>query len=146
MENMEYSGLLHPNIEYANKSGVFLKMKQKDGYYVFEKNEELLSDEEKIKFKELWMFITKSARKSGIKLFDSAEIMDAIQSRIKKILNSEAADHAMAEADKTGEVVLVRDIEISLFDHGTERITGLTLGISVPAGASEAIARERAHE
>ena len=45
----------------------------------------------------------------------------------------------MAEADETGKVVLVRDVDISLFDHGTGRVTSLTLGISVPAGASEAL-------
>jgi len=148
MEDMEYSGLLYADVEYVTASGeVFLKIKKKDAwgpiFYVFEKNEELLSDEEKIKFKKDWRLITKTMGKAGIKLFDSSEIMEAIQAQIDKVLESEDAERAMAEADETGEFVLVRDIEISLFDHGTGRIVSLTLGISVPAGASENIKRWR---
>lgn len=139
---MEYSSLMHPNMEYSTKSGeVFFKMKRKDEwgptYYVFEKNEEVLSDEEKTMFKEAWSIIKMGAKVCGIKLFDSAEIMEALQAKIKDVLISEDAERAMAEADETGEIVLVRDIDISLFDHGTGRVTSLTIGISVLAGASE---------
>ena len=139
---MEYSGLMHPNMEYSTKSGkVFFKMKRKDEwgptYYIFDLNEEVLSDEEKTKFNKAWEIMTTAARVLGIKLFDSAEIMEALQAKIKEVLTSEDAEHAMAEADETGEVVLVRDIDISLFDHGTGRVTSLTIGISVPEGASE---------
>jgi len=135
---------MHPNIEYSTKSGdVFFKIKRKDEwgptYYVFELNEELLSDEEKTKFKEAWSIMKMGARVCGIKLFDSTEIMDALQAKIKEVLESDDAERAMAEADETGEIVLVRDIDISLFDHGTGRVTSLTLGISVPSGASEAL-------
>jgi len=42
-------------------------------------------------------------------------------------------------ADKMEDRVLVRDIKISLFDHGTGRITSLDIGISVLAGASKVI-------
>jgi len=144
MEDIEYSGLMHPNIEYSTKSGdVFFKMKRKDEwgptYYVFELNEKLLSDEEKPKFKEAWSIMKMGARVCGIKLFDSTEIMDALQAKMKEVLESKDAERAIAEADETGEVTLVRDVDISLFDHGTGKVTSLTLGISVPAGASETI-------
>ena len=142
MEDIEYSGLLHANIEYATKSGeVFFKMKRKDGrgstYYVFELHEELIPEEEKRPFNKAWSIMKAVAGKLGIKVFDSAEIMEAIQAQIKKVLESKDAERAMAEADAMKEPVLVRDIDISLFDHGTGRITSLTLGISVLAGASE---------
>ena len=139
---MEYSGLMHPNIEWKTESGdVFFKIKRKDEwgpqYYIFEKNEKVLSDEEKTKFNEAWEFLTVAAGIMRIKLFDSAEIWEALETKIKEVLTSEDAERAMAEADKTGEVILVRDIDISLFDHGTGRVTSLTIGISVPAGSSE---------
>jgi len=139
---MEYSGLMHPNMEYSTKSGeVFFTMKRKDEwgptYYIFELHEEVLSDEEKTRFKEGWSIIKMGAKVCGIKLFDSAEIKDALETKIKEVLTSEDAECAMAEADETGEIVLVRDIDISLFDHGTGQITSLTIGISVPAGSSE---------
>jgi len=144
MEGIEYSGLMHPSVEYTTKSGeVFFSMKRKDEwgptYYVFEKNEEVLSDEEKTQFNKAWELMTTAAGAMGITLFDSAEIKDALENKIKEVLESEDAERAMAEADESGKVVLVRDVDISLFDHRTGRVTSLTLGISVPAGASEAL-------
>ena len=116
-----------------------MKRKEEWGptYYVFEKNLEFLSDEEKTRFDLGLEFISMVAGKAGFKLFDSAEIMEAVEAQIKKVLESEDAKRAMAEADETGELILVRDIDISLYDHGTKQITSLTIGISVPAGASE---------
>ena len=141
---LEYSGLMYANIEWKNASGeVFFKLKRKEDwgptYYVFEKNLDVLSDEEKTKFKLGWKIISEVAGKAGFKLFDSAEIMEAVEAQIKIVLESKDAKRAMAEADETGEITLVRDIDINLFDHGTRRITSLTLGISVPAGASESV-------
>jgi len=108
-------------------------------YYIFELNKEVLSEEEKNDFEKAWEFMRAVAGTMGIRLFDGSEIKDAILSKIKEVLTSEDAKRAMAEADKTGEFVLVRDIDISLFNHATGRITSLTIGISVPAGASESI-------
>ena len=130
------------NIEWKTASGeVVFRMKRKEEwgptYYVFEKNLDVLSEEERAKFEEGWEAISGAAGLIGISLFDSREIMEAVEPQIKKVIQSEDAKRAMAEADKTGEFVLVRDIDISLYDHGTKKITSLTIGISVPAGASE---------
>ncbi len=135
---------MYPTIEWATKSGeVFFKLKRKEDwgptYYVFEKNLELLSDEEKTKFKLGWKTMSEVAGKLGFKLFDNAEIMEAVEPQIKLVLESEDAKRAMAEADETGEITLVRDIDISLYDHGTKQITSLTIGISVASGALESI-------
>jgi len=144
MEELEYSGLMYADLEWKNVKGeVFFKLKRKTDfgpiYYVFEKNEELLSEEEKILFKKSWEQITIGAGLCGVQLFDSREIMDAVQNQIKKVMESDEARAAMVEADRTGEVTLVRDVQVSLFDFGTQKVTGLTVGISVPAGASEKI-------
>jgi len=133
---------MHANIEWKNASGeVVFRMKRKEDwgptYYVFEKNMDVLSDKERAKFEEGWEEISWAAGLLGFLLFDSREIMDAVQAQIKIVMESEDAKRAMAEADETGELVLVRDIDISLYDHGTKQITSLTIGISVPAGASE---------
>ncbi len=143
-EDLEYSGLMYPNLEWKNASGdVILKLKRKEDwgpvYYVFEKNLEFLSDEERTRFDADWDFISMVAGKAGFKLFDSAEIMEAVHAQLKAVLESEDGKRAMAEADETGEITLVRDIDIRLYDHGTRRITSLTIGISVPSGASENI-------
>jgi len=144
MENLEYSGLMHPNVEWKNAAGkVFFSMKKKEDwgptYYVFEINRDILSDNEQSKFEECWEIICHSAGLMNILLFDSQEIMDAVETQIKNVMISEDAKRAIAEADDTGERVLVRDIDISLFDHGTREITSLTIGISVLAGSSESI-------
>ncbi len=141
---LEYSGLMHSNLEWKTASGdVILKLKRKEDwgpvYYVFEKNLEFLSDEERTSFDANWNFICMVAGKAGLELFDSAEIMEAVEAQIKIVLTSEEAERAMAEADETGETTLVRDVDISVFDHGTGRITSLTLGISVLSGASESV-------
>jgi len=119
---------------------VFFKIKRKDEwgkpYYIFELNEELIPEKEKQPFNKAWNIMKSISGKTGIKIFDSAEIMDAVQAKMKEIMESEDAARAMAKADETGELTLVRDIKISLFDHGTGRVTGLTLGVSVPAGVS----------
>ena len=135
---------MYPTIEWKNASGdVVFKLKRKEEwgptYYVFEKNLEVLSDEEKTKFKLGWKTMSEVAGKLGFKLFDHAEIMEAVEPQIKLVLESEDAKRAMAEADETGEITLVRDIDISLYDHGTKQITSLTIGISVAAGASESL-------
>jgi len=144
MEIREYSDLMHPNMEYSTKSGeVFFTMKRNDEwgptYYIFDLNEEVLSDDEKTKFKEAWSIIKMGAKVCGIKLFDSVEIKEALQAKIKEVMTSEDAERDMAETDETREIILVRDIDISLFDHGTGRVISLTLGVSVPAWASEMI-------
>jgi len=144
MENLEYTGLMYPTLEWKTASGdVVFKLKRKEDwgptYYVFEKNMEVLSDEDKTNFDSCWEYLTLAAVKAGFKLFDHAEILEAVEPQIKKALESEDGKRAMAEADETGEITLVRDIDISLFDHGTKQITSLTIGISVPAGASESL-------
>jgi len=144
MEDIEFSGLLHPNIEWTTESGeVFFSLKRKDEwgptYYIFDLNLELLPDEDKTKFDEAWEIMKIAAIACGIKLFDTVEIQAAVITRVKEILKSEDAEKAMAEADKTGEITLVRDIKISLFDHATGQVTSLEIGISVPPGSAELI-------
>lgn len=136
MENMEYSGLLSPDVEFKTKSGkVFFRMKRKTDwgplYYVFEKPDAGLSDEEKESLDKAFKVISTFAGMMGIQLFDSAEIWDALQNKIIGVLESMEAKKARAKAKETGDLVLVRDVDISLFDHGTGKITTLTMGISV---------------
>jgi len=145
MEDLEFTGLLSPHIQYKTKSGeVFFSMKRKSEwgpptYYVFELNDKVLTDEEKTKFNEAWNIIKMAARACRMSLFDSREIQDAVMTQIKKVLESEDAEKATDEADRTGEITLVRDIDISLFNHATGRITSLQIGISVPPGSAELI-------
>jgi len=144
MEDIEFSRLMHPNIEWSTESGeVFFSLKRKEEwgptYYIFDLNLEVLSDYEKKQFEESWNIMKLGAIACGVKLFDTNEIQDAVITRVKEILKSEDAEKAMAEADKTGEITLVRDIKISLFDHATGQVTSLEIGISVPPGSSELI-------
>jgi len=144
MEDIEFSRLLHANLEWSTESGeVFFSLKRKDEwgptYYIFDMNLEVLPDDQKAKFNEAWDIMKLGAIACGVKLFDTNEIQDAVITRVKEILTSENAEKAMDEADKTGEITLVRDIEISLFDHATGQVTSLEIGISVPPGSAELI-------
>jgi len=139
MGELEYSGLMDANLEFTNEAGeIIFTMKRKDNYnslyYLFEKHEDKMSSEDKQKFEMAWDFITMAAALMKIHLYDSNELVDGIRGMAKSILESEEGEHAMEEADKMGERVLVRDIDIKIFDHGTGRIDNLTVGISVPPG------------
>jgi len=144
MDELEYSGLMYANLEFTNEAGeIIFTMKRKDDYnslyYLFEKHEDKMSSEDKQKFEIAWEIITMAAALMRIPLYDSNELIDGIAGRAKSILESEEGEHAMEKADKMGEKVLVRDIDIKIFDHGTERIDNLTVGISVTPGARQAI-------
>lgn len=127
------------NLEFTNEAGeIIFTMKRKDNYnslyYLFEKHEDKMSSEDKQKFEMAWDFITMAAALMKIPLYDSNELVEGIMGMAKSILESEEGEHAMDKADNTGERVLVRDIDIKIFDHGTGRIDNLTVGISVPPG------------
>jgi len=139
MGELEYSGLMDATLEFTNEDGeIIFTMKRKDNYnslyYLFEKHEDKMSSENKQKFEMAWDFITMAAALMKIPLYDSNELIDGITGKAKIVMISEDAERAMQEADNTGERVLVRDIDIKIFDHGTGRIDNLTVGISVPPG------------
>jgi len=138
MEHGEYSGLMYADIEWKTEDGqVFFSMKKKSDwgptYYVFEKNLDVLPEEERAKFEEGFIEIARMAGIIGIRLYDSREIMDAVQSKMRELMDSTDWEKAEKEAETSKENVLVKDIKISLFDHGTGEIEGLTIGISVPS-------------
>ena len=144
MGELEYSGLMDANLEFTNEAGeIIFTMKRKDNYnslyYLFEKHEDKMSSEDKQKFEMAWDFITMAAALMKIPLYDSNELVEGIMGMAKSILESEEGEHAMDKADNAGERVLVRDIDIKIFDHGTGRIDNLTVGISVPPGARQAM-------
>jgi len=144
MGELEYSGLMDANLEFTNEDGeIIFTMKRKDNYnslyYLFEKHEDKMSSEDKQKFEMAWDFITMAAALMRIPLYDSNELVEGIMGMAKSILESEEGEHAMDKADNAGERVLVRDIDIKIFDHGTGRIDNLTVGISVPPGARQAM-------
>ena len=137
MGEPEYSGLMDANLEFKNNAGeIIFKMKRKDNYgslyYIFEKYEDKMSSEDKQNFEMGWEIITMAAAFMGIPLYDSNELIEGIMGRAKILLDSEDGERAMEEADKTGENVLVRDIDVKIFNHGTGQINNLTVGISVP--------------
>ena len=144
MSTLETTGLLHATMELKNKSGeIIFKMKRKDDYgslfYVFEKNEDLMSSEEKENFAKAFELISISAAYMGTPLYDSKELIEGIAGKTQILLRTRAAERARKKADKTGKTVLVRDIDIKVFDHATGRINNLTVGISMPPGGSEYI-------
>lgn len=133
---------MYANMEFTNEAGeIIFRMKRKDNYgslyYLFEKHEDKMSSEDKQNFANAWEIITMAAELMRIPLYDTNELMDGLLGRAKIVLTSEDAERAMEKADKTGETVLVRDIDIKIFNHGTGLIDNLTIGISVPPGASQ---------
>jgi len=141
---IELEGLMYANMVFKNKDGeIFFSMKRKDNYdslyYIFEKNEDIMTAEEKEQFAKGFEFIAMSAGALGIPLYDSRELMDGVSGKMQVLMRSKEAVRALKKADKTGKVALVQDIDIKVFDHGTGRINNLTVGISVPPVGSENI-------
>ena len=144
MGEIEYSRLLYADMVYKNKDGeVVFSMKRKDGYnslyYIFELNEENMTPEEILLFAEAFEAIKMGARMMDIPLYDSKELMDGVSGQIQVLLGTKDALHALKKADKTEELVLVRDVDVKVFDHATGKINSITVGISVPPGAGEYI-------
>jgi len=136
MGGIENSGLLFPDIEWKTETGeVFFSLKQKKewgGYYLFEKNLEVLPEEERPEFEKAWLDIMRMAGLIGIRLYDSKEIWDGLTAKAKAILQTEAAEIAKEKANRLGEHVLIKDIQVSLHNFATGEIESLTVGISVP--------------
>ena len=87
MEDIEFSRLMHPNIEWATKSGeVFFSLKRKEEwgptYYIFDLNLEVLPDEEKTKFREAFSIMKLGARACGIKLSELLRVCVLVPSII----------------------------------------------------------------
>ena len=140
MAELEFSNLMHANMVFKNKKGeVVFSMKRKDGYYIFEKKEENMTAEEIPQFAEAFQMIAGGAQMLGIPLYDSKELWAGVSGMTQVVLRSKDGLRAAKKANKTGEVTLVRDVDIKVFDHGTGKINTLTVGISVPPGADDYI-------
>ncbi len=144
MSELENSGLLYADMVYKNKDGgIVFSMKRKEGYgslyYIFEKNEDIMTSYEKEQFAKAFEVIAMGAAHMGFPLYDSRELMDGVTGQIQVLLRTKEAKRAMKKADKTGKIVLVRDIDVKVFDHATGRINNLTVGISIPPESSEYI-------
>ena len=135
---MEFSGLMHSKPLLTNEKGeVVLSIKRKEGYYIFEKREEAMSEEMKATFPEAFDMICFGARTLGIPLYDFNELTEGMNSQILATLKPKDAIRAIKKASRTGKTVLVKDIDIKIFDHGTSKIHTLTVGVSVPPGGEE---------
>ena len=142
MSDMEFTRLMHGKAFLKNEKGeVVFKMKRKEGYgsvyYIFEKNEEAMSDEMKAEFPEAFEVMCMGARMLGIPFYDFNELTDGVNGQILATLKTKEAIRAMEKANRTGKIVLVRDIDVKIFDHGTRKINTITVGVSVPPGGEE---------
>ena len=142
MSDMEFSQLMHGKAVLRNEKGeVVFTMKRKEGYgsvyYIFEKNLEAMSEEMKKDFPEAFEMMCRSARMLGIPFYDFYELTDGVNGQVLGVLKTEEAIRAMKKANRTGKVVLVRDIDVKVFDHGTRKINTITVGVSVPPGGEE---------
>lgn len=131
----DFSGLLGPSLVVHNSKGeVIFSMKRKDKYppmyYIFEKHEDKMSEEEKEKFKQAWAMISGLAGLMGLPLYDMREISDGMEAQVETIKKTDEYKEAMKKAD-SGELVFVKDISFKLFDHATGNINTLTVGVNL---------------
>ena len=125
MSDMEFSGLMHGKAFLRNEKGeVVFKMKRKEGYgscyYIFEKNEEAMSEEMKKDFPKAFKVMCMGARTLGLPFYDFNELTDGVNGQILATLKTKAAIRAIKKASRTGKVVFVKDIDVKVFDHGTQ--------------------------
>lgn len=138
MSDFEFGGLMHAMPILKNETGdVVFSMKRKDGYYIFEKNEDAMSDEMRKTFPEAFDMMCLGARTLGIPFYDFNELTDGVNGRIMETLKTKEAIRAIKKASRTGKTVFVKDIDVKIFDHGTGGINTLTVGVSVPPGGEE---------
>ena len=131
----DFSDLLGPNLTVRNSKGeVIFAMKRKDKYppmyYIFEKHEDRMDEEEKKKFDMMWPVMTGAAVVLGLPLYDMREIGDGMEAQVKTIMKTDEYKQAMKGADE-GELVFVKDINFKIFDHATGNINTLTVGVNL---------------
>ncbi len=144
MGELENSGLLYADRVSRNEYGEpVLSIKRKNNYgtlyYIFEVHEENLTPRVKKGVYETLDFIKESLNVLGIPLYDSQELMRGLEYKINEALGSELGLKCAEKATKTGKIVLVKDVNVKIFDHGTGKLGSLTVGISVPPDSEDAI-------
>ena len=132
---IEYGDLIAPSIEVRNEKGeVIFALKRKDKYpptyYLFEKHEDRMNDEEKQATKEAWEAISTVAGLIGFPLYDLREITDGLTAKAKAVMESKKGKAAQKKADETGEDTFVEDVTFKVFNHSTGDIDNLTVGVS----------------
>lgn len=146
---MEFEGIFSPTIVFVNEEGkTAFEMKRKGEeygqlYYIFKIYKENFNEEQLRKWPIAWHLIKSLAAVGGIPLHDSNEIAEAIEAKYKMVLETSEGKKAQEKANKTGEIVFVKDIDIKVFDHATERISTLTIGVSVSPDTRARNARQR---
>ena len=133
MSAFEFGGLMHATPILKNEAGeVVFSMKRKEGYYVFEKREEAMSEEMRKDFPKSFEMMCMGARTLGIPFYDFRELTDGINGHILATMKTKTALRAIKKASRTGKTVFVKDIDVKVFDHGTGKIKTITVGVSVP--------------
>lgn len=134
----EMSDLLGSNLAVHNSKGeVIFSMKRKDKYpppyYIFEKHEGRMTDEEKENFKEPWSLIKAAAARMGFPLYDMREISDGVEAQIKAVMETDEFKEATKKVDEVDgdDLMFVKDIKFKVFDHAKGTINTLTVGVNV---------------
>ena len=133
---IEPSDLLGPNLTVRNSKGeVIFALKRKDKYpptyYIFEKHEDRMDEDDKRKLDEAWSMLSGMAGRSGFPLYDTKEINDGIEAQMTAVSETDEFKEAKEAMKKTDDLVFVKDISFKLFDHGTGSINTLTVGVSL---------------
>lgn len=132
----EFSGLLGANLELRNSKGeIIFAMKRKTEYppiyYIFEKHEDRMNEEEKEGFEKAWTLMRAAAAMMGFRLHDMREISDALEAQIKAVMETEEGKAALKKVDPGGdEKVFIKDISFKVFDHASGTLGTLTVGVS----------------
>ncbi len=132
----EISGILGANLELRNEKGeIIFAMKRKTKYppiyYIFEKHEDRMNDEEKEGFEKAWAMIKVASAMMGYRLHDMREITDAMEAQLKAVMETDEFKKASKKVDDGGdEKAFIKDIHFKVFDHATGTLGTLTIGIS----------------
>lgn len=131
----EQKGIFGADIRFANQKGeLTFEMKKKDKhgstYYIFKIYMEHFNETQKRGWPAVWALIRMKAASMGLPLYDYAEIAEAVDHHLTRIIRTPEGRRAQRKVDETGDVVFIKDIKIKVFDHATGRINDLTIGIS----------------
>ena len=130
---MEENKFMGANFKMANKKGdIVYEMKRKnprrpDGteecYYIFQIHEEHMTKEQLVEFRKVFNDqILVAARRMDIGMFDYLEIAERANEQVKKMIESDMVP---------GEEQV--DVTIEIFNHATEELHDLVVGISTKA-------------
>lgn len=120
----EIGDILSPTEVICNKHGekmLTLKFRHDWHHVIFQRWEENIETDDREKLKVVWVLLLDKARRVNYAVFDHKELAESLNSALQKMKKN-------LDEIKSG---CSEDVSITMFNHATNSIVDLTIGVSI---------------